>query len=80
MNHDQESFERGQALQRQHSVLPAAIYNQTRILLANSARGCVLVPIRGMQYLAVIDAEEIIFIDSQYKRWISRSSTRPCFM
>ncbi len=70
MNHDRESFERGPALHRQGSVLPAAAYNQTRILLANSACGCVFVPIRSMQYLAVIDAEEIIFVDSQYKRWV----------
>ena len=70
MDYGQESFEREQPLARQDSAQPAATYNLTRILLAHSQRGCVFVPIRGMQYLAVIDAEEIIFVDSQYKRWV----------
>ncbi len=70
MDMSQESFERGQALQRIDTALPAATYNLTRILLANSANGCVFVPLRAMQYLAVIDREEIIFVDSQYKRWV----------
>lgn len=73
MDMNQESFERGQALQRIDAALPAATYNLTRILLANNANGCVFVPIRAMQYLAVIDREEIIFVDSQYKRWVEVS-------
>ena len=73
MDYGQESFEREQPLARKVSALPAATYNLTRILLAHSQRGCVFVPIRGMQYLAVIDAEEIIFVDSQYKRWVEIS-------
>lgn len=70
MDYEQESFERMQPVARQASTLPAASYNLTRILLANSPRSCVFVPIRGMQYLAVIDQEEIIFVDSQYRRWV----------
>ncbi len=70
MDYEQESFEREQALEHVSSALPAATYNLTRILLAASATRCVFVPIRGMQYLAVIDQEEIIFVDSQYKRWV----------
>ncbi len=70
MNHDTESFERERPLERVASALPAATYNLTRILLAASAGGCVFVPIRSMQYLAVIDQEEIIFVDSQHKRWV----------
>ncbi|HEX8980766.1 MAG TPA: hypothetical protein VF811_13750 [Parasulfuritortus sp.] len=71
MNYGQESFERGQPLMRTASTLPAATYNLTRILLAASTTGCVFVPIRSMQYLAVIDQEEIIFVDSQVKRWVT---------
>jgi hypothetical protein len=70
MNHDRESFERGPVLSRTASALPAATYNLTRILLAASQTGCVFVPIRAMQYMAVVDQEEIIFVDSQYKRWV----------
>jgi hypothetical protein len=70
MDYQAESFEREQALARIDSALPAATYNLTRILLAASTTGCVFVPIRSMQYLAVLDQEEIIFVDSQYKRWV----------
>jgi hypothetical protein len=70
MDHSLESFERGQPLSQVDSALPAATYNLTRILLAASANGCVFVPLRGMQYLAVVDREEIIFVDSLYKRWV----------
>ena len=70
MNYSSESFERETALARIDSALPAASYNLTRILLHTSQSGSVFVPLRGMQYLAVIDVEEIIFVDSQYKRWV----------
>lgn len=70
MDSASETFERGQEFARSTSALPAASYNLSRILLAQSRTGCVFVPMRGMQYMAVIDAEEIIFVDSQYKRWV----------
>lgn len=70
MNYEPESFEREKALARVAMTLPAASYNLTRILLAASESRCVFVPLRGMQYLAVVDAEEIIFVDSQHKRWV----------
>ena len=70
MDYEAESFERGQPLSSTASALPAATYNLTRILLAASSASCVFVPIRSMQYLAVVDQEEIIFVDSQHKRWV----------
>jgi len=70
MDYEAESFEREQPREQVASALPAATYNLTRILLAASTSGCVFVPIRSMQYLAVIDQEEIIFVDSQHKRWV----------
>ena len=70
MDQSKETFERGQPLGEMASALPAATYNLTRILLANSPRDCVFVPIRAMQYQAVIDREGIIFVDSQYRRWV----------
>lgn len=70
MDYATESFERGPELLRNASALPAASYNLSRILLAHSQTSCVFVPMRGMQYMAVVDAEEIIFVDSQYKRWV----------
>ena len=73
MDYAAESFERGPELARAPSSLPAATYNLTRILLAASKAGCVFVPMRGMQYMAVVDAEEVIFVDSQFKRWVEVS-------
>jgi hypothetical protein len=70
MDYTPESFERELALAQEESALPAASYNLTRILLAASPAHCVFVPIRSMQYLAVVDTEEIIFVDSQHKRWV----------
>lgn len=66
----EESFYRDRELAREPATLPAATYNLTRILLARSGHGCVFVPIRSLQYLAVIDREEIIFVDREGRRMI----------
>lgn len=42
--------------------LPAATYNLMHGLLARS-RGPLFVPLRAMQFLAIVDAEEVVFID-----------------
>lgn len=57
-------------LARESRFLPAATYNLAHTLLARSTNGCVFVPIRTMQYLAVLDAEEFVFIDGARKCWI----------
>lgn len=49
-------------LARAARQLPAATYNLMHGLLARS-RGTVFAPIRTMQYLAIIDAEEVVFVD-----------------
>lgn len=51
-------------------TLPAAIYNLAHSLIARSPSGVVFVPIRSMQMLAILDREEIVFLDSQYKSWV----------
>lgn len=58
------------ALQRAARTLPAATYNLAHTLLTQSESGVLFVPIRAMQYLAVLDAEEFVFLDSQNKSWI----------
>lgn len=50
--------------------LPAATYNLAHTLLARSPSGCLFVPIRSMQYLAILDAEEFVFLDGERKCWI----------
>ncbi len=44
---------------------PATLYKLCRRLLRDSGGDCVFVPIRSMQFMAVIDDDEIIFVDSQ---------------
>lgn len=63
-----ESFHRGPELDRRPRQLPAAVYNRTRLLLAHSDTDCVFVPIRSLQYQAVIDREEVIFVDGMGPR------------
>lgn len=50
--------------------LPAATYNLAHNLLVRSPNGCLFVPIRSMQYLAILDAEEFVFLDGERKCWI----------
>lgn len=65
-----ERFFRDRELARESRFLPADTYNLARLLCARSRNGHVFVPIRSMQYLAVLDAHEILFVDSQRKPWI----------
>jgi hypothetical protein len=64
------SCHRDRELARESRYLPASTYNLAQTLLARSPNGCLFVPIRSMQYLAIIDAEEIIFIDGERKCWV----------
>ncbi|MGB5539898.1 MAG: hypothetical protein WBO37_07415 [Gammaproteobacteria bacterium] len=60
-----ETFFLPDALGEQAWTLPADIYNLSHTLLGRSEFDCAFVPIRSMQYLAVITREEIVFVDSQ---------------
>jgi hypothetical protein len=56
-------------------LLPAATYNLAHALLARAphaapADRCVFVPLRAMQFLAILDAEEFVFLDGNSKCWI----------
>lgn len=55
---------------REPCSLPAATYNLAHTLLARSPNGCLFVPIRSMQYLAILDEEEFVFLDGERKCWI----------
>jgi len=61
----QETFFRPPELLRETLTIPAALYNRCRLLHARSELPHLFVPIRSMQFLAVVDREEIIFIDNQ---------------
>ncbi len=58
-----ETFFRPIELKRETWTLPAESYNRTRRLLKQAKDKCVFVPIRTMQFLAIIDKDEIVFID-----------------
>jgi hypothetical protein len=51
---------------RETRHLPADVYNLAHLLLAHSAKPCVFVSIRSMQHLAVIDPDEIVFVDREH--------------
>ena len=55
---------------REPRFLPAATYNLAHALLSRSTSGCLFVPIRSMQYLAILDVEEFVFLDGERKCWI----------
>lgn len=61
---------RDQELACETRHLPAATYNLALTLLARSTTGNLFVPIRAMQYLAILDAEEWVFLDGERKCWI----------
>jgi len=65
----EERFYREQEIARVPGFLPAATYNLAHTLLARSGT-CLFVPIRSLQYMAVLDREEFIFVDSQNKAWV----------
>jgi hypothetical protein len=57
-------------VERESRFLPAATYNLAQTLFSRSNSDCLFVPIRTMQYLAILDAEEFVFLDGVRKCWI----------
>lgn len=60
-----ETFFLPDEVHRKDWSVTADIYNLYRSLLSRSTIEHVFVPIRSMQFLAVMDQNEIIFVDSQ---------------
>jgi len=60
-----ETFFRPPQLACERLTIPPALYNLCRLALSRSDGDCVFVPVREMQIQAVIDREEVIFVDSQ---------------
>jgi hypothetical protein len=61
----EETFYRPTELMHEARTMPAETYNLAHLLLSRATTGSVFVPIRAMQYLAVLDREEFIFIDRE---------------
>jgi hypothetical protein len=60
-----ETFFRPAETARERVNLPASLFNRCLLLLNHASAKHVFIPIRSMQYQAVIDASEIIFVDNQ---------------
>lgn len=60
-----ETFFRPAERRREDWGIPTHLYHPCLRLLDRSPSGCVFIPIRSMQYQAVIDRQEFIFVDSQ---------------
>lgn len=65
-----ESFDRGPVVGREPRLLDAALYNKSHLLLVHAERDYLFLPLRRIQYLAVMDREEVIFIDGYGDRRI----------
>jgi hypothetical protein len=68
--HTEETFYRPPVLAQEARHLPAQVYNLAQILLKQGGAGCLFVPVRSMQYMAVLDAEEYIFVHREGRRMI----------
>ncbi len=64
---------RDAACAQEDRTLPAATYNLAHTLLVRAPGSCLFVPIRAMQYLAILDHEEFIFLDGERKCWVDIS-------
>ena len=64
------SFERGSEIERENRALPAGHYRKILLLHSRTGGRPLFVPIRSMQYLAIVDREEIVFVDGQGPRVI----------
>lgn len=60
---------REEPILRESRHLPGSVYNLAHLLLARALQSggkpCVFVPVRSMQCLAIIDHEEIVFVDRE---------------
>ncbi|MEA3291236.1 MAG: hypothetical protein U9Q71_02865, partial [Pseudomonadota bacterium] len=59
-----ETFFRPPELTREKIKIPAVLFNRCRLMLQRCEYDHIFVPIRSMQFIAVIDDEEVIFVDS----------------
>jgi len=60
-----ETFFRPAEMARERVNLPAPLFNRCLLALNHASTRHVFIPIRSMQYQAIIDDSEIIFVDNQ---------------
>ena len=59
-----ETFFRPEPHASERSTLPASLYNDLQLLLKRSGNESLFVPIRSMQFQAIVERGEIVFVDS----------------
>ena len=67
------SFSRADEIGQEQRKVSAELYNKICLLFSREGSDNLFVPIRSMQYLAVVDKEEIVFVDGQGPRAIEIS-------
>lgn len=67
------NFDRGSETGRELRTLPAEHYRIIHLLFTRKSGDSLFVPIRAMQYLGIIDRDEIVFVDGQGPRVIEIS-------
>lgn len=65
----QITVHRAAELARVRRFIAGSTYNLARLLQQRSAHGVAFVPIRAMQVLAVLGADEFVFIDGMRRAW-----------
>ena len=60
-----ETFFRPDEIERERITMPAALYNLCRLMLSRCNYTHMYVPVRSLQIQAIIDEEEVIFVDGQ---------------
>jgi len=65
MSTTSETFFLPKEVERKSWLVPADIYNLYHSLYVRDHEGHVFVPIRSLQYMAILDKNEIVFVDSQ---------------
>lgn len=65
MNISRETFFRPEVVERESVTLRPDLFNRARLALSRSITDCAFIPIRSMQFQAVVTRDEIIFVDNQ---------------
>ena len=63
--HDKQTFFLPNRFCESHSTIPFSSYNLARSLYKRAQSKPVFIPIRSMQYLAIVDGDDYWFVDSQ---------------
>lgn len=65
-----QDFTRGNEIGHEFHTMPATSYNNLRRLIQQNGDRTLLVPVPKLQYLAVVDPAEIVFVDLHFRHVI----------